>query len=95
MSRELVRPLRAQLAVATTLLVAATALTLAGPAILGRVVDAATAGRSGALLPLTLLFAAVMIAGAGLTWVGAVRVARVGEELLRKVRLAVFDRTVG
>lgn len=93
--RDHVRPLRGRLAVATLLLVAATALTLAGPAVLGRVVDAATAGRGGELLPLTVLFALVMAAGAGLTWVGVVRVATVGEDLLRDLRQAVFDRTTG
>lgn len=93
--RDLVRPVRWRLALATWLLIAATALSLAGPALLGEVVDAATAGRTRDLLPLTVAFAGVMALGATFIWTGVVRLAAVGEDMLRTLRVSVYDSLLG
>ncbi|MGH8904966.1 MAG: ABC transporter ATP-binding protein [Egibacteraceae bacterium] len=93
--RALLRPRWGPLAVALAVLVAATVAELAGPALLGRIVDVAAEGRpAAAITPLVVaLFAAAGVHGL-LTALGTARVARLGELALADLRERVVDRAL-
>ena len=65
--RPLVRPMRAKLAIATTMAVGATALQLVAPVLTQRVVDAAAAGHSGRVSLLIVLIIALLVLGLGVS----------------------------
>ncbi|WNV77642.1 ABC transporter ATP-binding protein [Geodermatophilus sp. DSM 44513] len=90
----LLRPHRGALGVATVVLVAATGVTLAGPALLGRIVDAAVAGRGELLGPLAAAFLAATVAGAALSWWGTVRMATAAERVLADLRRHTLTRAL-
>lgn len=90
---ELLRPRRGRVAVVTAVFAGGTAVTLAGPALLGRVVDEAIGGGDGERIDLlAAAFLAVTVVGAALAWLGEVLAARLGEDALVDVRTRAFDR---
>lgn len=76
----------------------ATAATLAGPALIGRVVDAVTTGTGDARATVdraALAYAALAVVSAVVGWAARVRAATVGEAALAELRGEVFDHAVG
>jgi ATP-binding cassette subfamily C protein len=91
--RRLLAPRRRLAAAAIGTIVAATAVGLLGPALLGRIVDAAGAGRSGAgVTGPAIGLAAVALVVALLTVLSRVLVARVGEGTVADLREQMMDR---
>lgn len=67
---------------------------VAGPALIGTVVDAVATGGVGAgsrVDRAALLYALLVLAGGGLTWLTGAAAARVGESALAELRTEVFD----
>ena len=79
--RPFVRPLRAQLALATVMAIVATALQLLAPVLTQRVVDAAAAGDSGRVSLLILVIVALLFAGLGVSLVQRRMLARAAVRL--------------
>lgn len=78
LAQELLRPRRGRLVAVTAVFAGGTAVTLAGPALLGAVVDEVIgAGSGGRVDVLAVAFLAVTLAGAALAWLGEVLAARV------------------
>lgn len=88
---EVLRPYRAKIALAASLLIAQTACLLAGPALVRHGIDAGLdAGDAGALNLSAALYLGVAIIGLVLGRLVIVMVARVGETFLRDLRSNVF-----
>jgi ABC-type multidrug transport system fused ATPase/permease subunit len=90
---------RAGRAVAVMLLTgAATAAALAGPALIGSVVDLATnadrSGGGGRIDRIALAYAAVVVVGAVLRYAAGVCAATLGEAALAELRTEVFDHAL-
>jgi len=89
---ELLRPRRARIALVTAVFAGGTAVTLAGPALLGAVVDEVVRqGSTGRVDLLAAAFVAVTVVGAALAWLGEMLAARVGEAVLADLRTRAFD----
>lgn len=80
---------RAALAVAFLLALAADAATLTQPIIIGRLLDAVSQG--GELGRLVCLLVLVFVVGAALTGFGGYLLARIGEQVLRDLRIRLAD----
>ena len=92
---ELARGHRGTAAAALIALVAATAASLAGPALLGRIVDAVVGDRgTGALVAPIAGLAAAAVAAAALTALSRLLIARVGETILAGLRERVIDHAL-
>ena len=93
--RRLAAPVRGRLAVAVTLLIAGTAIGLAGPLLLGRIVDLVSDGRgAGAIAAPALLLLAATALGALLVPAGQALVAEAGEVALADLREQVVAHTL-
>ncbi len=91
----LIAPRRRRIALTVVTFIAATALELAGPALLGVVVDeVSTGGTRSVIDQVVLALLAVTLGAAGLAWLGAVLAAAVGEDVLAELRHRVFDRAI-
>ena len=89
--RELLRPYRRQIALATLLLVAQTACLLAGPALVRYGIDnGLRPGDGGALNTAAIVYLVLAFVGAYLGRAVILMVARVGETFLRDLRERVF-----
>ncbi|WP_182066507.1 ABC transporter ATP-binding protein [Curtobacterium sp. ME12] len=66
------------------------ALTLAGPWIVGLIVTDVQDNAGAALIPLTSVLGAAMIAAAAMTWFGRVLLARLAQHIIRQLRERVF-----
>jgi ATP-binding cassette subfamily B protein len=89
--RELLRPYRRQIALATLLLVAQTACLLAGPALVRYGIDnGLRPGDAGALNTAAIVYLVLAFVGAYLGRLVILMVARVGETFLRDLRERVF-----
>lgn len=79
-----------------TVTIAGSAAQLAGPALIGRVIDAATSGRRGArheISQTVAIYIACTIAAAALSYLAANLAAKVAENALNELRREVFDHT--
>ncbi|MGI8795502.1 MAG: ABC transporter ATP-binding protein [Acidimicrobiia bacterium] len=89
--RELLRPYRGQIALATLLLVSQTACLLAGPALVRYGIDSGLGpGDAGALNTAAIVYLVIAFVGAYLGRLVILMVARVGETFLRDLRERVF-----
>jgi ATP-binding cassette subfamily C protein len=75
---------------------ASTTATLAGPALIGVVVDVAMSGGARSTIDrAAIAYAVLVVVSAALQYVAAVRAAVVGEGILHELRTDVFDHAVG
>lgn len=87
------RARRGRLALATLAAVAASAVALAGPALLGAVVDAVVEdGGRARIDALALAYLGVAVSGGALAWLAALAAARLGEDVLCELRERTFER---
>jgi ABC-type multidrug transport system fused ATPase/permease subunit len=95
--RRLVRERRRGITVAVLLTSASTAATLAGPALVGVVVDAVANGSADARATVdraAIAYAVLAVVAAVLRYFGGVRAAIVGEDALAELRTEVFDHAL-
>lgn len=94
----LVRDRARRVAVVVGLTAGANAASLAGPALIGVVIDAVVRGGAGARGTVdraALAYLVLVVVGAGLEWLGRWQAAEVGEDALAELRAEVFDHAVG
>lgn len=86
---------RGRVSAVVVLMGASTAATLTGPALIGVVVDAATAGGARSTIDRAAAgYAALVVVAAVLQYLAGVRAAEVGEGALHELRTEVFDHAV-